>query len=562
MPLTERRELVLTEQTSLMKLSLNNACKCFAGLLLIGVSACGGGGSGLTSNPTYRLGGTVLGLHGIGLTLANGTVHLTIAADGPFTFPAPVADGATYAVTVDTQPSNPAQVCTVANGSGSISGGNVANVNVSCVTSVADRKWQTPAPLETSDAGTVEMPAIAMNGSGNAMLVWRRSLSGNSQVWSSQYSAGSKSWSTPVPVALPTGTANVGTAAAPDIAIDANGNAVAVWQQYQNAIWGIWANHFSPGTGWATAVRIDSVAGPSNFPRVTFDSDGNALAVWEQSDGTSYHIWANTLPAGTTVWRGSAQIDTNTGISGSPQICAVGHGNVIAVWAQADTLTDSIYQVRSSSYVPNSSSWTAPVLVGSSPAISSFNARVVCNATGSAFALWEQMDNSVWSNRYSFATGWMTAAPIRTNGLAPAAPQIAVDVGGNAMAVWYESDVSGMNSHTWDAYYSVNGGGWGVAAQLSHSDAGALDRAEDPRIGFDAAGNALAIWNRFDGTNEFNTASLYKPGTGWTEPIDVEHQGAVLAPVLAVAPSGDALAVWEQANDQTPGEMLWETRFE
>jgi hypothetical protein len=34
-----------------------------------------------------------------------------------------------------------------------------------------------------------------------------------------------------------------------------------------------------------------------------------------------------------------------------------------------------------------------------------------------------------------------------------------------------------------------------------------LGRATDPQIGFDAAGNALAIWNRFDGTNESNTSS-------------------------------------------------------
>lgn len=78
------------------------------------------------------------------------------------------------------------------------------------------------------------------------------------------------------------------------------------------------------------------------------------------------------------------------------------------------------------------------------------------------------------------------------------------------------------------------------------------------QIAVDAGGNALAIWNRFDGTNEFNTSSLYTPATGWTEPADIENRGAVLAPVLAVAPSGDALAVWEQA----PGEMLWQNRFE
>jgi len=71
-----------------MNLSLKRVCKSSIGLLLIGVVACGGGGGGLANNPTYTLGGTVAGLHGSGLTLANGTVRLAIAAEGAFTFPA------------------------------------------------------------------------------------------------------------------------------------------------------------------------------------------------------------------------------------------------------------------------------------------------------------------------------------------------------------------------------------------------------------------------------------------------------------------------------------------
>ena len=98
-----------------MKLTLKGVCKSSIGLLLAGVAACGGrrgGGGGLVNNPTYSLGGTVAGLHGTGLTLANGTVRLVVAADGAFTFATPLANGAAYAVTVDTQPSNPAQACT------------------------------------------------------------------------------------------------------------------------------------------------------------------------------------------------------------------------------------------------------------------------------------------------------------------------------------------------------------------------------------------------------------------------------------------------------------------
>ena len=80
----------------------------------------------------YTIGGTVSGLTGSGLVLQdNGGDNLTIKANGAFTFTTTVASAGQYAVTVLTQPSNPNQTCTVANGSGTANA-NVTNVNVSC----------------------------------------------------------------------------------------------------------------------------------------------------------------------------------------------------------------------------------------------------------------------------------------------------------------------------------------------------------------------------------------------------------------------------------------------
>ena len=82
----------------------------------------------------YTVGGTVSGLAGSQSTVLqnNGADNKTISADGAFTFTTSVAQGATYSVTVLTQPST--QTCTVTNGSGTMGGANVTNVSVTCVT--------------------------------------------------------------------------------------------------------------------------------------------------------------------------------------------------------------------------------------------------------------------------------------------------------------------------------------------------------------------------------------------------------------------------------------------
>ena len=84
---------------------------------------------------TFTIGGNVSGLVGTGLVLSlnAGAQTLPIAANGSFTFPLPLNNGATYAVTVSAQPINPTEVCTVTNGSGTVSGANVVTVGVSCI---------------------------------------------------------------------------------------------------------------------------------------------------------------------------------------------------------------------------------------------------------------------------------------------------------------------------------------------------------------------------------------------------------------------------------------------
>jgi hypothetical protein len=84
-------------------------------------------------NAKYKISGTVSGLTGEGLVLQNNVSDdLSISADGLFEFSTPVANNSSYDVTVKTQPSNPDQICTVANGSGTVSGGNVTSVLVTC----------------------------------------------------------------------------------------------------------------------------------------------------------------------------------------------------------------------------------------------------------------------------------------------------------------------------------------------------------------------------------------------------------------------------------------------
>jgi len=86
----------------------------------------------VTCEDKRSIGGTAAGLSGSSVVLQNnGGDNLTVAAAGTFKFAIPLAAGATYNVTVLTQPSN--RTCTVTNGTGTVGGTDVTNIIVTCV---------------------------------------------------------------------------------------------------------------------------------------------------------------------------------------------------------------------------------------------------------------------------------------------------------------------------------------------------------------------------------------------------------------------------------------------
>lgn len=83
------------------------------------------------ANRTYTLGGSISGLGGPGLVLANGADLLPVPAGATsFLMPAVVPFGGSYSVTVHTQPAG--MHCSVNDGAGTMPEGGVSNVGVTC----------------------------------------------------------------------------------------------------------------------------------------------------------------------------------------------------------------------------------------------------------------------------------------------------------------------------------------------------------------------------------------------------------------------------------------------
>jgi len=349
--------------------------------------------------------------------------------------------------------------------------------------------------------------------------------------------------------------ADLGVTSEPQIALDANGNALVVWSQSDGTRDNIWAIRYETGNGWGLAelIEIDN-AGNATRPQIAMDANGNALVVWDQSDGTRRNIWANRYDIDNG-WGVAELIETdNAGNAFDAQIAMNADGNAMVVWAQSDgTVGNTDFNIWAKRYEVGSGWGVAErKRIGTDNAVGANRPQVVLDADGNALAVWFEV-GGIWASRYVIDSGW-GGAELITNPLDGAAwPGIAMDAKGNALAVW--RDFKDGRHNIWANRYVV-GGGWSGAELIGTDAVGAF--AFDPQIAVDADGNAVALWTQNDRGRFSIWGSRYVVDNGWNkaELIEVDNAGGAFDPKIAMDASGNALAVWRQDD----GTDIWDTR--
>ena len=174
--------------------------------------------------------------------------------------------------------------------------------------------------------------------------------------------------------------------------------------------------------------------------------------------------------------------------------------------------------------------------------INAYDVSVAASPAGVAFAAWLQVGASgsdVWAARFVPGSGWGTATVIETGTRGAGNLQVAADRLGNAVVVWEQFDGTRVNiyANRFDAAV-----GWGQAQLVESDNTGP---AYFPSVAADAVGNFVAVWQQSDGTRFNAWANWYLLGTGWVIPVLLETNSAGDAdpPRVASDRAGNAIAV-------------------
>ncbi len=356
--------------------------------------------------------------------------------------------------------------------------------------------WDTAQQIESQSPKYRDVPHVALDQTGHAIVVWGQSEGGSARndIFASRYTP-SSGWSQAEAVE----NEPVRTAVNPVIAMSPNGNAIVAWAQNDGTRANIWANSYTPSTGWATPELIETNnKGTANNPKIAMDSQGNAHVVWIQSEGTfgfDDSIWANIYRPGLG-WSVAFPIENEPSEANAPEISTDASGNVMAVWNQVEMLgNQGTIHIWANRYTP-ASGWGVAQAIKTENARQSYTGRVALDTQGNAIAVWVQENLTtsaieVWTNDNPLGQGWGTPHPLQTASSQKSfAPRIAIDPNGNAIATWSLSGVLMAKRYTTDT-------GWGDPVKVSTlNPIGVIGNSVTVyQVALDAAGNAIAVFD-------------------------------------------------------------------
>ena len=418
----------------------------------------------------------------------------------------------------------------------------------------SDPGWGVAQLLETDDTAEATYPQLAVDSEGNAITVWSQSDGAMEKIWSNRYEIG-VGWGTAC-VINPGGGSVYDE---PQVAMDVEGNAIAIWTQYYDGSTSVFSNRYVVGSGWGVAEVIED----NNFvhahnPRLAMNSEGIAVAVWTQD----VDIWSNryTVESG---WGMDELVETGSSISHipSPTVAVDSEGNAIYVWSRYDGTCSNVSSKR---YDIQLGWGTTELLETDDERDDAALAEVAVDSDGNAVAVWNQgytydyRNYSIFTSRYVAGSGWEPAMQLGIEDADDECyPQVAMDAEGNAIIVWNQCDDMYSRSNI-SASRFVVGSGCGPVVRLDSGDSGWHYR---PEVAVDSAGNAFAVWLQEDSTGVNIWSSQYAVGTGWSMPMlaESESSGDAERQKVGMDENGNAIAVWHHHDGAH--YSIWSNRY-
>ncbi len=325
----------------------------------------------------------------------------------------------------------------------------------------------------------------------------------------------------------------------PTVALDEAGDAFAVFTK------GVWPNdHFQAavragaGTDWEPPVTV-SPAPESQGGEIAVNAAGDAVAAFTTWSGHGYVVGAASRPAASGRWQDVVDLSDPDGNSPFGAALAIDRaGTAVGVWVRAGPTADN--PVVQASIRPAGGAWATPAALGG-PYHDASDWQVQLDPAGNAVAAWVGDDGSgqtVYTSHRPVGGTWSPAAVLAppTGGLEIRNLRLRVDAAGNAVAVWNR-----VTQGVWGAARPASGE-WQQAVRLTPDPVYVVDLA----LGGDGAGNDVAVW--LEGYPESEVRAALRPAASgsWESAATIASVTSPFDVAVASDEHGGAVAVWDE----------------
>jgi hypothetical protein len=353
------------------------------------------------------------------------------------------------------------------------------------------------------------------------------------------------SWLAPVKLSAPPNEAET-----PQVAADGHGDSLAVWRRFD-----LKAGHYvieaagrPAGGAWQTPAPISSASEAPSLPQVGLDLGGDAVAVWLGHNGGEYSIQAATRAGVSGAWSTPQELKglgTTPVSEPRPDLAVNSHGDAIAAWE----VHGGVHAALEAS-VRTAGTW-GPAETISTEAVDMHPAEVGIDAAGDSTAAWEQeAEGFIRATVSARPAGGKWQSPLALSATEREAnePRIAENASGEAVVIWER--FNGEEEFIEAAGRTGPSGSWSTAVKLSRKEAPKGEPGLQ-QVGLDGHGDAVAVWSRFEGTEDIIEAAAGRiPTATWSPAKTISGKGRNVeeAPEVAVDENGDAVAVWPRWN--------------
>jgi hypothetical protein len=318
-------------------------------------------------------------------------------------------------------------------------------------------KWKLPPDSETSHVSLGNKFSfeadVAISSGGDTVVVWSQaSDNGLNAIYKSEYR--NKSWQHPKDLKdkiSPDGN----DALRPQVAINNSGDAIIVWEQDINDISLIFKSEFRKG-------KWSNLSGPSNYisplpvdeknrgayrPLVSMDNDGNAVVSWQQAHGKKDRIYMSEYRDGK--WKHPESIKDaisppEAGASQINDLAMDNKGRAVILWTNYEMRKHALYK---SEY--KKGKWSHPGITEefvSSPLSTEFyiEGEAAMSDSGKTLAGWMQRGvekkPAVFYSEYDHSQWYFPGHKIAIDDKSASDLTLSSSVNGNFIMVWRQSD--------------------------------------------------------------------------------------------------------------------------